>query len=288
MRLSVNDTELYFDVDGASLVPDGPTMRENPVVLLLHGGPGFDHAYFKPSPSALTEASQLVYLDQRGQGRSARSPVESCTIEQMADDAATFCRTLGIERPTVLGHSFGGFVALHLTLRHPEVVGSLILVDTAAASDDMAGAMERLEARYGSEVRAAAEPVFGGDFSEAAMTDFMRLVAPAYVHDPDKVASVLEVWGRSSFNTEVAAHYFRNLAGLYDVRDRLGEIQVPTLVVVGEHDWLTPPSASRVIVEGIPGAELVVIPEAGHFSFIEQSEAHADAVRRYLGAPTPA
>jgi proline iminopeptidase len=288
MRLSVNDTELYFDVDGASLVPDGPTMRENPVVLLLHGGPGFDHAYFKPSPSALTGAAQLVYLDQRGQGRSARLPVESCTIEQMADDAATFCRTLGIERPTVLGHSFGGFVALHLALRHPDVVGSLILVDTAAASADMAGAMERLEERHGAEVRAAAEPVFGGDFSEEAVAEFMRLVAPAYVHDSDEVGPVLRTWGRSSFNAEVAAHYFRDLAGLYDVRDHLGEIQVPTLVVVGEHDWLIPPSASWVIAEGIPGAELVVIPEAGHFSFIERSEAYADAVRRYLGAPTPA
>lgn len=202
----------------------------------------------------------------------------------MADDAATFCRTLGIERPAVLGHSFGGFVALHLALRHPEVVGSLILVDTAASSADMAGAMERLEERHGAEVRAAAEPVFGGDFSEEAMAEFTRLVAPAYVHDPDKVGPVLETWGRSSFNPEVAAHYFRNLAGLYDVRDRLGEIRAPTLVVVGEHDWLIPPSASRVIAEGIPGAELVVIPEAGHFSFIERTEAYADAVRRFLAA----
>ncbi len=114
------------------------------------------------------------------------------------------------------------------------------------------------------------------------MADFMRLVAPAYVHDPDKVELVLETWGRSTFAQEVAAHYFRNLAGLYDVRDQLGEIRAPTLVVVGEHDWLVPPSARRVIAEGIPGAELVVIPEAGHFSFIERSEAYADAVRRFL------
>lgn len=288
MRLAINDTELYFDVDGAALVPDGPAMRERPAVLLLHGGPGFDHAYFKPSPSALTEAAQLVYLDQRGQGRSARLPVESCTIEQMADDAASFCHTLGIERPAVLGHSFGGFVALHLALRHPDVVGSLILVDTAASSADMAGAMERLEERYGPEVRVAAEPVFSGDFSEEAMANFMRLVAPAYVHDPEKVGRVLEAWGRSAFAQEVAAYYFRNLAALYDVRDHLGEIQVPTLVVVGKHDWLIPPSASRVIAEGVPGAELVVIPEAGHFSFIERSGAYADAVQRFLGATAPA
>jgi proline iminopeptidase len=285
MRLSVNDTELYFDVEGAALVADGPALRERPVVLALHGGPGFDHAYFKPSLSALTDVAQIVYLDQRGQGRSGRAPVESCTTEQMADDAAALCHTLGIKRPAVLGHSFGGFVALHLALRHPDVAGSLILIDSAASSADMTGAMERLEERHGSEVRAAAEPVFGGDVSEETMAEFGRLVAPAYVHDPEKVGPVLESLGRSSFNTEVAAHYFGNQAALYDVRDRLGEIRVPTLVMVGENDWLIPPSASRVIAEGVPGAELVVIPEAGHFSFIEGPDVYTDAVRRCLSIP---
>jgi proline iminopeptidase len=288
MRLSVNDTELYFDVEGAALVADGPAVRERPVVLALHGGPGFDHAYFKPSLSALTDVAQIVYLDQRGQGRSGRAPLESCTTEQMADDAAAFCRTLGIERPVVLGHSFGGFVALHLALRHPDVAASLILIDTAASSADMTGAMERLEERHGPEVRAAAEPVFGGDVSEETMAEFGRLVAPAYVHDPEKVGPVLESLGRSSFNHELAAHYFGNQAALYDVRDRLGEIRVPTLVVVGENDWLIPPSASRVIAEGIPGAELLVIPEAGHFSFIERPDAYTDAVRRHLSIPVSA
>ena len=288
MRLSVNDTELYFDVEGAALVADGPALRERPVVLALHGGPGFDHAYFKPSFSALTDVAQVVYLDQRGQGRSGRVPVESCTVEQMADDAAAFCRTIGIERPAILGHSFGGFVALHLALRHPDVAGSLILIDTAASSADMDGAMERLEERHGPEVRAAAEPVFGGDVSEETMAEFGRLVAPAYVHDPEKVGPVLGSLGRSGFNHELAAHYFGNQAALYDVRDRLGEIRVPTLVMVGENDWLIPPSASRVIAEGIPGAELVVIPQAGHFSFIERPDVYTDAVRGHLSRPVAA
>jgi len=282
VRLSVNDTELYFDVERAALVPDGPALRERPTMLVLHGGPGYDHAYFKPSPPALVDAAQIVYLDQRGQGRSARVPVESCTVDQMADDAAVFCRTLGIERPSVLGHSFGGFVALHLALRHPDLVGSLILVDTAASSADVDGAMERLEELYGLEVRTAAEPVFGGDVSEEAMEKFGRLVTPAYAHSPERVGPVLETWGRSTFTQEVASHFFGNLAALYDVRERLGEISVPTLVMVGESDWLIPPSASRVIAEGIPGAELIVIAEAGHFSLVERPEAYADAVRRFL------
>lgn len=84
MRLTVNDTELYFDVDGAALVPDGPAMRERLTMLLLHGGPGFDHAYFKPSPSALTGAAQLVYLVHRGENNpSVSDPERSAPVRPL-------------------------------------------------------------------------------------------------------------------------------------------------------------------------------------------------------------
>jgi proline iminopeptidase len=87
MRISVNDTTLHLDVDGSSLVPDGSAMREKPVLVVLHG-PGFDHHYFKPGLSPLSVAAQLIYLDLRGDGSSDRPPIESCTLEQMADDVA--------------------------------------------------------------------------------------------------------------------------------------------------------------------------------------------------------
>src|SRR5581483_10567327 len=198
MRVPVNDTQLYFDVEGPGLVPDGTTMRERPVLLALHGGPGFDHTIFKPTLSALADAVQVVYLDLRGQGRSGRPAVESCTLEQMADDVAAFCRAVGLDR--------------------------LILVDTAAATADMGDAMSTLERRHGPEARAAAERMFGGDFSPAVLDDFMRLVAPAYVRDPAKLPALAEAIARSNFNTEVAGYYFRERAPFYDLHARLGEI----------------------------------------------------------------
>ena len=76
MRIAVNGTELWFDVEGTALVPDGDAMRERPLILALHGGPGLDHAYFKPFLTPLTTVAQLVYLDLRGQGRSGRPPLE--------------------------------------------------------------------------------------------------------------------------------------------------------------------------------------------------------------------
>jgi proline iminopeptidase len=285
MRLAIEDTELYFDVEGVGLAPEGEGMRARPVILALHGGPGFDHAYLKPFLSALTDTAQVVYLDLRGQGRSGRPPVESCTLERMADDVAAFCRALGLERPAVLGHSAGGFVALHLALRHPDVAGRLVLVDTSPG--DVVGDLGALERRGGAAAVAAAGRVFGGDFSPGAMAEFSRLVLPTYLHDPGAaVAGPLRAaLARTSLNAEVASYFFGHLRAHYDVRPRLGEIGVPALVVVGESDWVCPPSASRAIADGIPGAELVVLPAAGHFSFGEQPKAFAATVRRFVSAP---
>src|SRR5580704_3862530 len=80
MNISVNGVRLFFDVDGAGFVPDGPIMREKPVMLLLHGGPGADHSLFKPSFSQLADLVQLVYLDHRGCGRSERGSVSSWNL----------------------------------------------------------------------------------------------------------------------------------------------------------------------------------------------------------------
>jgi proline iminopeptidase len=285
MRIAVNGTDLWFDVEGAALVPDGAAMRERPVILALHGGPGLDHAYFKPFLTPLTTFGQLIYLDLRGQGRSDRPPLETCTVEQMADDTAAFCRVLGLEHPVVLGHSFGGTVALSLALRHPDLVGRLVLVDTTACwSADHAEALALLEAWHGPAVRDAARAM-EGDRSAAARADFNRLVFPTYIWDPALRAPVMAAVGRSSYAHALADRFWGGLADAYDLRARLGEIRWPTLVIVGERDWRTPPSASRTIAAGIPGAELLVLPDVGHFPYAEASEAFATAVGQFLGTP---
>jgi proline iminopeptidase len=111
MFVLVNGERLFFDVEGAGLVPDGPVMRAKPTLLLLHGGPGFDHSSFKPAFSALADIAQIVYIDHRGNGRSSGDDPKRWTLTQWADDVKGLCDTLGIEKPIVYGVSFGGFVA---------------------------------------------------------------------------------------------------------------------------------------------------------------------------------
>ena len=284
MRIAVDGTELYVDVDGPQIEVRGQDVIERPTLLALHGGPGFDHVHLKPAMGPLREHAQIVYVDLRGQGRSGRPPIETCTLEQTADDVAALCGRLGIERPVVLGHSAGGFVALHLAVRHPEVAGGLVLCSTAPTLEPISDGepAPALADRAGPEATEVAARVFGGDMSPATMEEFARLVAPFYA-GPAHMEVPLQLFPLSSFNPDVAQHFFQNLASKYDLRPRLGEIGVPTLVVGGGYDWVCPPAASRFLARSIPHAELLLLEEAGHFSFAEDPDRFREAVVAFVG-----
>jgi pimeloyl-ACP methyl ester carboxylesterase len=102
MHVQVRDIRLFFDVIGMGLVPDGPEMRARPIIVCLHGGPGFDHSSFKPLFESLADVAQLVFLDHRGNGRSDRSSPEHWNLDTWIDDVHGFCGALGIERPILL------------------------------------------------------------------------------------------------------------------------------------------------------------------------------------------
>ena len=112
MRARIRDTEIFFDVEGAGLVPDGPRMRERLVAFIIHGGPGSDHSGFKPALSPLAERMQLVYFDHRGQGRSARGDPETCTLDENVEDTEALRLHLGLGPIVSIGTSYGGMVAM--------------------------------------------------------------------------------------------------------------------------------------------------------------------------------
>ena len=283
MHISVNHTTLYFDVEGPELALDGERLRARPTLVALPGGPGFDQGYLRPGLAPLAADAQIVYIDLRGQGRSAPAPPTSCSLEQMADDVASLCRRLGIARPVVFGHSAGGFVALHLALRHPTLPSGLILCHTAPTLAPLPDPHPpaSLGERAGLEAAAVAERLFGGDFSPATGEAFGRLAFPHYAapgHEdvPGKLMAL------SSINTQIAAHFFSQLAPSYDVRADLAEIRCPTTVIIGRHDWVCPPAAGRVIADAVPASELVELPDAGHFGFSETPEPFLAATRAHL------
>src|SRR5256885_2289100 len=124
VRISLGDVSLWFDVSGPSVIPQGDTTVERPVLVAVHGGPGLDHMTVKSALEPLAGDIQVLYFDLRGHGRSDRSSAGFWNMRTWADDLRRLCDALGLRKPVVLGSSFGGDVALtHAALvpHHPGV-----------------------------------------------------------------------------------------------------------------------------------------------------------------------
>jgi proline iminopeptidase len=259
MQVSVNGVKLFFDVEGAKLVPDGPVMREKPTLLLLHGGPGFDHSIYKPAYSALADIAQIVYLDHRGNGRSEDGPREAWHLAQWGDDVAAFCDALGIVRPIVLGASFGGVVALAYATRHPAHPSKLVLISTEAAGDTYLERRVALFERFGGPaVGALARRRFldvDSPRDQASVDAWRKLAFPLYTRTPRDP----NIGSRTFGKPQVALHWFAKPGGeshSFNMFPDLGRIQCPTLVLGGEDDPMHPIESQVDIAAALP-ADLV-------------------------------
>jgi proline iminopeptidase len=279
---TVNGARIYFDVEGMGLAPRGLTMVEKPACFVLHGGPGMDHSYFKPWLSPLAEDMQLIYVDHRGTGRSERVPLETCTIDQMADDLEAIRNLLGLGKVHVLGNSFGGFWALTYAVRHPESIEKLMLVTTSPSKDFYEAASVELGKKGTPEQKDLAGHVFEGLIeTEEEFLAWWHVMMPLYFAHWDPVRGE-QMIQRGVDNPRVASYMFREIIPSYDVRSQLASIQMPTLVLSGRHDWVTPVCESQAIADGIPGAEIVIFEESGHMPFIEEQELFVDSVRSFI------
>jgi pimeloyl-ACP methyl ester carboxylesterase len=275
MQVEVNGTRLWFDVDGSSLVPDGPTMRDRPTVVLLHGGPAsYDHSYFKPDFAPLTRLAQVIYLDLRDHGRSARHDAAAWTYEACADDIRAFCDVLGIARPIVYGHSMGGFVSMLYGSRHPGHAGGLVLQSTAARFD-VARLTEAVRRVAGDEVAELARRDFNGDL--VTDEEWARVFAAFGPQVPDE-----QQLGRRTVNPELAAR--GDLLRSFDVVDQLAKIECPTLVCVGDLDPITPMDAAREIVDALPPGigRLEVIDGSGHFPWKDAPDRYWPVIEGFV------
>ena len=279
MQVEVNGTRLWFDVDGPAVVPDGPTMRERPTVVLLHGGPGsYDHSYFKPDFAPLTRVGQVVYLDLRDHGRSARHDPADWTFEVCADDVRAFCDAVGIATPIVYGHSMGGFVAMLYGARHPGHAAGLVLQSTNARFD-LARMVDGFRRFGDDDVAELAGRDFGGD--PVTDDEWARVFAAFGPRVPDQ-----QQLGRRIRNSEVGAHGM-DLLRTFDVIDQLAQIDCPTLVCVGELDPVMPVEASREIVGALPSGvgRLEVIQGAGHFPWKDVPDAYWPVLEDFVAKP---
>ena len=155
MFIEVEGARLFFDCVGSKLEIAGEAMAERPTLIVMHGGPGFDHSTLRPFFDRFADTHQVLYLDHRGNGRSGGAP-DTWTLQQWGRDVKALCDALGIERPHVYGNSFGGFVAMAYAAQFPDHPGKLILSSTAARMN-LEATYRMMEERGGEEARAIAE-----------------------------------------------------------------------------------------------------------------------------------
>ncbi len=245
-------------------------------VVLLHGFP-FNRTMWREQLSALADARRVITPDLRGHGETEASG-EVSTMEEMAGDVAALLDELGVDRPVALGGlSMGGYVALAFYRLFPARVRALVLADTRPQADTDDARRTRDETAR----RALTEGM-------SAVADAMlpKLLAPATLRErPEVVARVREMI--LSTSPEGAAAALRGMAARRDQTDLLPDIGVPTLIVVGSEDAITPPPVSDDMRRQIPGARMEVIEGAGHVSNVERPAEFNRAVADFLEGLSP-
>ncbi len=277
------EVRLFVDIEGPAWVPDGPRLREKPSLVLLHGGPGYDHSSFKPIFSRLADVAQIVYVDHRGHGRSDPRPAAEWTLDTFADDVVRLCDALGITRPIVLGQSFGGFVAQRYLARHPTHPAKVILSSTSH--------------HLGLERKLAMFEKLGGEPARAAAQAFWTAPSAA-------------TWGpynthcRELYNTTRPANDDARLRTLMNeeilftsaggeqqtmqLLPGLAAVQCPVLVMAGAHDPVTPLEDALDIVQAIPApwARLATFANAGHGAWRDEPDLAMSTLREFITAPS--
>ena len=274
MRARIRDTEIFFDVEGMGLVPEGAAMRERPVAFAIHGGPGGDHSGFKPGYSALTEAMQVVYFDHRGQGRSARGDPARWTLDENVEDMEALRRHLGLGPIVSIGTSYGGMVAQAHAARYPEAVSRLVLLVTAAHGGFIPAAEAFIRAHGTAEQKAVCETLWAGAFAdEAAVKRYYAAMGPLYARSYD-AAKAAEGQARTIHSPEALNRAFGPTGFLrgFDLRPELPRITAPTLVISGAHDWICPPVFGEEIHRLIPGSRHVLFGESSHSLRVDEPE----------------
>ena len=276
-RIQVRDTSLYVSITGTGY----------PLVL-MHGGPGADHLTLLPLRE-LADQFTLIFYDHRCNGRSHGAPVSSMTFENLTADADALRCELGYDRWAVLGHSFGGHVALEYALRYPGSVSHLVLVDTGADSRwSQQNAAQVLAGRgYSREKTELVRRWFNGEFEPRQMSLILMRIGSAYYSRPSLSLVARDLirgeW-RSKMRPEAMIFGGRHLLKGWTVVDRLGEITAPTLIIAGRDDFIFPPEHQRELAAGIPGARLELIDQAGHNPHAEQPAAVMRAIRDFISA----
>jgi len=289
MSLSCTNTpgieEGFLEVNGTSLFYK--TMGSGEPIVVLHGGPGFDHRQFLPYIWQLAERHKVILFDQRGTGLSS-GPINSTSIsiDSFIADIEGVREAFGIDEMNLLGHSWGGILAMYYGIHHPEKLNSLILCSTAASFESFAEMRATYEADRLPEDTALLQEIYSSEEFQngdpLAVEKFWRVYFKPYFAD-QQLASKLDLQFTENsikYGNEVAGHLFESI-GEFDLHEDLQAIRCPTLIIHGDADPM-PVKYAEMIHESIDGSELVIAEGAGHWLFVDATDTFTSSVVDFL------
>ena len=271
-------------------------------LMVVHGGPGASHDYFLPYLLPLARSNRLVFIDERGSGRSEKlADVKQYTVEAMVEDVEAVRQALGLGKMSLLGHSYGGVLAQAYALKYQQNLSHLILGSTFPSTRQMNEVLAREKAHLPPEKLARLN-----ELEKAGLYD----KGAVWEHGRYPVEYATLAWGDGYFpflygarpdanydpqaqNTGTAWDLYREMWGSHgefvidgnlasvEYVERLSTIKIPTLVLVGDHDECDP-SLSKEMHEKIAGSQLVILPNSGHMNFVDQPEQWNSTVREFL------
>jgi proline iminopeptidase len=260
-------------------------------LVLMHGGPSLDHSTLLPL-QPLADDFTLIFYDHRCNGRSEGADVSSMTMDNLTADADALRQRLGFEQWAVLGHSFGGNVALEYALRYPHSLTHLILMNTGGdqwwANHN---AMDILAKRgYSAATVEAARRFYNGQVTPNEYLPTVMKFIGAYSYHTSiwyhprlmTLAQKVGLGPPMKMRPEALIFGYGQMMQGWTVMDRLGEIQVPTLVMAGRYDFLFPPEHQAILADRIPDARLELIERAGHNPQDEQPAEVQRLIREFL------
>jgi proline iminopeptidase len=289
-RIPVGDASLY-----------ARTIGQGPPIVVLHGGPDFDHAYLLPELDRLADAYRLVYYDQRGRGSSAEN-VEPAgvTLASELEDLDTVRGHFGLDAPMLLGHSWGTVLAMEYAIRHPARVSALILMNPAPASTADFGLLRSSYlAKIGDQMdrqrEISASAAYQAGDPQAVAARYRIHFRPALTRTADYESLMARMKVR--FESQGAAGILKARAVEdrlmrdtwqapgYDLLSRVRSLRIPTLVIAGTDDFI-PVEVAGHIAQAMPDAKLAVIRDCGHFAYLEcgaEARRHIDDFIRASG-----
>jgi proline iminopeptidase len=291
--------EGYVDANGLMIYYK--TLGRGEPLMILHGGPGASHDYFLPYLLPLARHNRLVFIDERGSGRSQKlEDTKGYTVENMVEDVEMVRQGLGLGKISLLGHSYGGALAQAYALKYQKNLSHLILASTWSSSKAMNDVFVKMKQNMSPELRDRIEKLegeglfgHGKDYEKNRYTPEYMVAAwgeayfPYVYHnrpDPnyDPIAQGNTAWDlyREMWGEHGEFIIDGNLKSV-EYTDRLATIKVPTLMVVGEHDECDP-SLSRTMQQKIAASQLAIMPNSGHMTFVDQPDLFVKTVDGFL------